>query len=453
MAHIRETRSLRMTMLALSRAPLARFWLWAALPCAAACNGDTIDLGSNTSPLSAVELACVPDAPFDTFLVQDQAELDALAGCEAIDTDLVIAPFENPDFSPLASLRRVGGRLELGTLAARGNTPEGWFDRVTQLIADGWIDSLDAFQALEQVGNLKLVGLDVPSLEGLSNLRQLTNGGELEISECHQLRDLRGLEGLSGIVDLIIRCDSLESLAGLSFPTAMGKLHLEGLRLADIGAFDVQRLDSVEVRGTALITTNDFNSLREAREIVVASNEQLLRGDGFGGVAGLERYVLADNPLVEFTNDFGIVRELEQLVIINNASLTALPGFPALSDNILLSDPSPRELATELSSDLIEIVGNARLTSIELPDFVRAGFVAIEGNTALEHLSLASMKGADHLSIAGNPALQSVDMSKLVTVDELRVIDNPLLELSIFEPVQTFERVLSSGPVEPIDGP
>ena len=123
----------------------------------------------NTNPLSAVELACVTDDPFDMFLVENQAQLDALAGCEAIESDLVIVPFESPDFSPLASLRRVAGRFELGTMAARGNAPEDWFERLTQLIADGWIDSLDGFQALEPVGNLKLVGIGVPSLEPLSN--------------------------------------------------------------------------------------------------------------------------------------------------------------------------------------------------------------------------------------------------------------------------------------------
>src|SRR5688572_22214317 len=52
---------------------------------------------------SASRCATSPSLP-GPLTVADQRELDALAGCETIDGDLSIAPFDGADLRPLGSL-------------------------------------------------------------------------------------------------------------------------------------------------------------------------------------------------------------------------------------------------------------------------------------------------------------------------------------------------------------
>jgi hypothetical protein len=76
-------------------------------------------------------------------------------------------------------------------------------------------------------------------------------------------------------------------------------------------------------------------------------------------------------------------------------------------------------------------------------------YLSISANERLASIDLASLHAADGLYISAKPALASVNLGLLETADDLRIIDNPLLPLEPFEAVQSYRRILQSGPLEP----
>ena len=76
-----------------------------------ACSGDLLEVGRIAEPVYVAPRVCASSPPTAGIEVISQAELEALAGCEVVDGDVRIAPFEGADLSPLRALRAVRGRL------------------------------------------------------------------------------------------------------------------------------------------------------------------------------------------------------------------------------------------------------------------------------------------------------------------------------------------------------
>src|SRR5690242_8110072 len=87
-----------------------------------ACIGDQIDLGESSNPGTPRGSRCATSTTVEgNVTAGNQEELNELAGCEAITGDLYIFPFFEPDFTPLASLQRVEGTLDVGRMSFLGN--------------------------------------------------------------------------------------------------------------------------------------------------------------------------------------------------------------------------------------------------------------------------------------------------------------------------------------------
>jgi len=83
--------------------------------CMLACARDGVSLGDDIYEPMPPSIRCARDPLIDADVrVTNQAELDALAGCEEISGDLEIAVYPDTDLRPLAALRTVGGALDIG---------------------------------------------------------------------------------------------------------------------------------------------------------------------------------------------------------------------------------------------------------------------------------------------------------------------------------------------------
>lgn len=442
MTRHRESDPLRST-----RATLA---LCAIAPLAA-CSGETLDLGNNQGPLITESASC--DAPIDRagqVVAFNQADLDRLAGCESLPS-LFVVPFENPDFTPLASLVRVEGEVELGQLNLPDDIADeaidAFFEEGYRLLGSGWIESLEGFEALEQVGNLRLTGLGASSLEPLSNLRRVANG-TLEITGCTALRDLAGLENVVGVLDLGLYCESLQSLNGFDFPSVMRSVNVSA-PLTDLGAFDTSEVDIIGIRDTALTHLDALGSLRAADGVSVTGNAALVDVRGLDGLVGELALEMTSNDTLATLPDFSNVSGLISLLVVNNPALQNLPAFPRILGSFeqlsaLSSSPPP---SFSFDVDQVRISLNHSLETVTLPRGLSSGSVVeISANRALRSIGFSDVEDLDELFISDNPALESVDLGALESVERLTLTGNSALSPAAFDGVQVDEATLDGAP-------
>lgn len=426
-----------------------------------ACSADTVDLGEVSNDLTAASRCQESTLVEGSVLVENQAQLDELEGCEEIAGNFYIRPFAGADFRPLAALNTVGGALVLGRLTAFDmlDLPLEVQERIGEimeqeqaLLQSGCFSSLEGFEGLERVGSLSLNGVGTPDLQAFSNLSTLSNGGVLEIGACANLRALTGLEQLSGIVALTQLCNSLESLAGPRFAPSMSNAYIFGTSLADLGSFAPESVNELRIEDTALENLDALSRLSRATHIDVYGNPSLTNVDAFDALNYVGYLRIANSPLLERLPELTSIYELSTLSIVGNDALTNIPSIP----NIYLvrglmewGNLAPED-ALRIRPDLIQIIGNRSLESVAIPaGWLGVSYLDIGNNDSLTSIDLANVHAADALWIGTNAALTSVNLGLLETVDDLRVIDNPSLPLEPFDAVQTFRRIVQSGPLEP----
>jgi hypothetical protein len=434
----------------------------AACACLAACSGDVVDLGELSNPPVASGSLCQSSTTLTAPIVRviNQEQLDQLAGCEAIEGDLLIRPMEGPDFRPLASLRSVGGVLDLGRLNVEdaedwpGQTVEE-LDAALQfqsaLREAGWIDSLEGLERLERVGGLALRGVRTPDLRALSNLQALGEPGSLVVGPCTGLRELTGLEAMTGLFDLDIHCDTLESLAGLRVPARLGNVALRGAALADLGHFDADTIGYLVVEGTGLENLDGLSGVIDAAALFVQNNERLINADALDRLVSANELTISENARLLRLPDFTHLVRVDTLAIAGNPVLANIPTFSGLQENSFGDfDDLNSTAIIRLRPDAIYIADNPAVLEITFPSvWQEASYVDITWNDQLARIDFSAVESIGRLSIMNNPLLQEVTLGKLATVDYLRAINNPLLPLSVFDELRTFRSELSEGPLPP----
>jgi hypothetical protein len=422
----------------------------------AACSGETVDLGELSKDLSASASRCRETTLVaGSVVIENQDQLEQLEGCEEIEGNLYVRPFVDPDFRPLAALRRVGGALELGRRTTF-DTPELPFDmqelidHEAELLVGGWLASLEGFENLERTGSLSLSGVGAPNLAALSNLTTLSNGGALQIEFCTSLRDLTGLERLTGVVELSLSCNSLESLAGPRFAPRMGRVSIVGPRLVDLGNFAPETVQDLGIQNTGLENLDALSKLTRATSIGLVGNAALANVDALDALEAVNYLSIEENPRLERLPEFASMYELDELRIMDNDSLENLPSLPNLGvspgewDNLNPGD------VLALRPDLILVNLNPALESLVIPaGWPAVSYLMIDSNAGLVNVDLSNLHAADGLYISNNPLLETVSLGLLETVDDLRVSDNPLLSLEPFDDLQTFRKIVQPGPLDP----
>lgn len=330
--------------------------------------------------------------------VHDQSELDALAGCLTIVSDLTILPFAGVDLRPLASLREVRGWLTLGSR----------YD----VVPESSFPSLVGLESLEGVAGLQLRGVLAPSLRALESLKRFVpfaertnepNSGRLFIDHSPELSDLGGLERLEGLRAVVLRSNAkLTSLRGIQLPEVMDQLEIWDSPVADLG--DVSRLTQVR-------TTLGFNQT------------------ALQTAAGLER-----------------VTQVEDLQFWGNAALRDLSALSALQEvRYLIFNENPQLETPPALDELQSLTGlvvsdNPKLRELPRTAVRDAREIWIERNASLERvLGLSEVRQVYQMRVADNPQLSVLDLGQLQTVTELWVTNNPVLDDGALQPLSTMQ--------------
>jgi hypothetical protein len=430
-----------------------------------ACSADTVDLGTVPAPAEGggSGRCALSNVLEGSVVVTDQAGLDELAGCEQITGNLEVAPFEGATLAPLASLRRVGGTLELGGVSWLLAGPELSSDDIAEaeryqaMVQRGWLDSLEGLEKLQSVAGLTLRGVSVPDLHALSALESIgpselygTVSGQFALESAQNLRDLSGLENARGIGQIWVAGTQLESLDGLSVGDSVQSVALVASpRLRDIDA-----LGSISTTGAFSIQETGIESL-----------------EGLAAWLATDQLTLWDNPALVDVSRIGQLEMVGSINLKNNDALTSLPSLARfeLLDAIFIVDNDGLE---EVDLDLVnaqprgfldvgtfsrgfhfptqrvEVQGNPNLRRFRLAGshgLADIQFLTVSDNPALAQIDFPHLEKVDRLIVNSNATLSSVSVPELKTVDTLEVMNNPALSEATFDYVKTFETLMSGN--------
>lgn len=420
----------------------------------AACAADDVSLGGagTSAPQAGACGRGARGVVEGDVLVTSQAELDELAGCREITGGLEIRATGAASLVPLASLRLVRGTLLINGLAPTSS-----------------LDSLEGLEALERVGELQLLGLEITSLAPLQNLRQVRQDplantailptSTLSIDGCHQLIELTGLENLTDWDGVrLTQVPALESLRGLVASRNGQRLVIRAApslrELASLGGRG--RLELIAIADTGLESFQPEDVLL-VRRLELVDNAALVDAEGLRAISSLEELLLVNNDRLERLPEFPHLRVgLTHLTIRDNDALRSIPAWSAPDDG----DFVPPEYADPAEApdyfyppefSMAEIMNNAQLRDLALPTIFRfGGRVRIHDNPRLQSADLSFLDSADSLSLVNNPALTQVHVAALHSVDELQVIDNPSFSAAVFENVRTFSSEMQNNQGLPV---
>lgn len=417
-----------------------------------ACTDETVNLGGGRVSQQIQRGARCEDSTIiaESVRVTNQAELQALAGCERIDGDLRIQVFEGADLRPLAALRTIGGMLELGALPDLSGGIESTKVELSatereQILADGYLPSLTGLDALERVAGLKFSEIAAEDLEPLLSVRELAGrGSDVPTGTLSligtRLRSLSGLQNAEGVVDLaIVDNPELDSLAGLvldesprnvavmaspkitALPELSSMVFIYSLNLFDLGIAD---LDDLE------------NLFSVESSLGLFGNRNLVNVDRLANISAGQLQI-EDNPVLESIPPLGEMTWLESFIAVDN------PELKAINLELPVHGSGPDVVQSELVIDPIKVIDigrNEKLASVSLTAGLEEGrFLAIYENASLTSVSLGTLTRLEELRVQENPNLTSIELGALQTAQSVSVIANPSLDTTGLAALRTFE--------------
>jgi hypothetical protein len=408
------------------------------------CSADQVELGGNEAELTApTNPACDGGVVDHDVTTYEQADIDALAGCEEIQGKLWLRDFPGMDLSPLASLRSVRDTLYVGM-------PDG----------DNPIESLHGLEALEHVGGLHISRLLESDLRGLRNLRSVRvrdpqqafgHTSMIELGNCHALLDLGGLEQLQDWSMLMIQgVDELRSLNGLTPPPSGGMLWvLSAPQLRDVSALGAARdMDAIRLHSTG-VENFDGVDLETLQLLELNNNPALVQLDGLDGLRALNQLEVSNNDALQRLPQLPGLQSMRSLQVTGNDVLLNIPAYPVqfvasyLVGGFDHSANKPENVP--VAFEFFVVGNNAALLRASAPrGYTNAGILAVYDNPNLTELDLGGLAEVDTLSLRANAALTDVDVSSLQLVKRLEVVGNPQLPLTGFDGVAAAVKQLSA---------
>lgn len=409
-----------------------------------ACSGGVVNVGENDDEPVPTGSKCQRSTSVEgSVLVENQEQLDELAGCEAINGALIVRPFSAANLRALSSLRRVEGALELGVVPP----PEVVGNQLIEdpelraLVNNGWLESLEGLESLERVGSLLIDGILGDSLQPLAGLRFL--GGYLHIAHCPNVESLSGLENIITINELSISCEHVRDISGLQLSEKMKMLHIHG-PVDTLDVSGVREIGWLSLSGTALSNLDAFAGLEGLETLTLWGNPELENALGLNGVRSLGEMVVWANPRLSRLPDFDALTGALAISmhVMHNPMLLALPSFSGLFDPFGSINPPWQSFPVQS----IWISDNESLQRVVLAEpWRRIAQLNISNNAQLSEIELNGLRMADTLTISDNAALTRVGLPVLTEALSLEVFNNPLLPATTFDGVRSFERPFSDN--------
>jgi Leucine-rich repeat (LRR) protein len=305
--------------------------------------------------------------------VDNQAQLDALAGCERIEGDLTLELLADANAGSLASLRAITGVLRVS--GARGGT------------------RVPLFAALELVGGLHLSDLPLEEPPALPRLRTIQSASNFDVS-----RGGLSIDACSGLVDMRAFA-AIEELDFLSVNRVWSLTSLEGLN-------GLRRLHSLSLEETGVTDLSQLARASGLRMLILAGNSALESLEGLPDGRELFGVVVARNERLASLRGLGLPAVLNGLNISENRRLETLAGLEGLR--------RARHISVSGSS-LINLTGLDGLEQVDI--------LTIHTNPVLGSLvGLAALREVGELMLNGNPALVGLEaLARLESINWLRI--------------------------------
>ncbi|MCB0761049.1 MAG: hypothetical protein KDC12_05950 [Flavobacteriales bacterium] len=265
-----------------------------------------------------------------TLLIETEASLLELAGCDTIYGSLHIHQWDISDVDALSSLQFVEGDLileeNISLLNIEGLSALTHIGGNLELISNFTLASLNGLQNLVYVGgDLRLDGnITLEEIDALSGVTHV--GGDIRVMENHVLQNLHGLSGISAVEGNLILNEQnliLNSLQGLSNVTSVGGalfislpalLSLDGLQnLTWVGG-------DLEIRDMVLLANvNPLESLISiGGTLTIAQNSSMVHINGLYSLESVGQNLSIHNntalgtccgvlPVIEEDGVFGTV--------------------------------------------------------------------------------------------------------------------------------------------------
>jgi hypothetical protein len=360
--------------------------------------------------------------------VDDESGLELLEGCVVVDGDLQINLFGD-DLSALSELESVTGTLGLS-----------------------FTGSLDGLENLDQVGNLSLVQLDVPSLRPLGDLRTIgdtdlrRSRGDLLIQGLQRQRDLDGLGGIEHVRRIMIaEAGSIERLDGLTVPAELDLISVSGSpNIVDISALTpLQRIDVLTLAGLGITNLTGLHNLEQATQISLSSLPALSHMRALQRLQKVQTLELSEVALRHVDGLEGL-RSAVNIIVTSNPNLTqmgALSSLERLSQLLVSDNPALTGLPEIVDVDKLQQVSIERNQNLGFGPFF-PGVTDIELLNVIDNPSLLSLQGygslqtARIIDISRNPSLEEVTLQALTRAQQLTIHCNPALLESSIEPLR-----------------
>lgn len=439
--------------------PLARVTSVVAIGLCAAllgCSDDSINMGEGIpvveEPGRPSSSGCV-DSPVleGEIIVRNQEELNALEGCEVIDGDLYVLPFEGAHLRTLHALTEVTGVLGIGDMSNAIPSPESLEQFVEfasqQELNEAWLSSLEGLEALESAGRLTLNGLTSEDVRPLLNLRTLTDGS-ISIWSARNLKSFDGLQNLVGVESLEVSgVFALESFDGLTLPEYMLSLRIENADLRHLKPLGVKGVQSLHLFSNQLQHLDAFASLTLADNISLISNRKLESLMGLRNVEQMSSLVVEYNIAITEVPNFEKVTWVQTVRFVVSPLLAKLPTFSGLVHSRLQGEGSQAmENSLLTRPDVIQVYGMDALTSFTMPaGWTSASLVRIDLNSNLRQIEFTGQNYIEYLSISSNPLLENVSTGALDKVNVLNLAANPLLPATSFDAVRRLDTTSDAG--------
>ncbi len=279
----------------------------------------------------------------DSFRVENQSELDALAGITEISGSLYVCYTDAENLTPLSSLQHVGGELVIGhnprLTSLTGLEQLAEIGGGLELRQNDALTTISALQVLTTTGYLRILGNDTLADVSMPTLQTIRH--DLTVERTSVLRDLSGLSAvitfgtppLFGDVHISSNT-ALESLAGLEGVSWLEELTLAG----NPNLRSLQGLNGLqEVEIWALFHVNPIESFAPLASLTRVGTIELVasRATSFAGLEGVTEVTgtlaVIANPLLQSLAGLNNVASISRSLMINgNDALTALDQLSAL---------------------------------------------------------------------------------------------------------------------------
>lgn len=413
------------------------------------CSDHSINMGEGVpvveEPAPPSSSRCADDPVLEgDVVVSSQEELDALEGCQRVNGDLIIEPFEGAHLRSLHALEAVSGALKIGDVVNLFEPSDPRFYELARLQV-AWLSSLEGLEALESADSLTVYGLTSADVRPLARLGRLTRGS-LTFASAANLRSFDGLQSLTGVTSLYINnCDQLMSFDGLTLPGYMNWLHVSGADLRELQPLGITWVDGMTLESTRLHNLTAFSGLLDAREgISVKDNKELESLAGLDALQTVGTLTLWNNRVLASLPSFDQLYRVENLHLVSNPRLAQLPTFPALTSPEWVTELDPTQALTG-RLDVISVFNMPGLTTFTVPRGVAsASVIKFTRNPNLRQIEFTQQSYIEYLSLHDNPLLETVSTGALERVTVLNLADNPLLPATTFDGVRRLDTTSSS---------